>query len=197
MIPINIHSTQSKHPSLVGALDTSFVAGASLFIYMCNAIIVYAKEIKLTQGKVALVGWWWYDWLNMWKWCASKSNNHFYAKSGIIINGKRTTMYMHVFIMHPQKGKLVDHRHGNTLNNCESELRIVTKRQNNINRIGRGSSLYMGVSYCVGRNKWEARLKTEDGLIIRKRFVNETDAALFYNQIALEHHGEFARLNKI
>lgn len=96
---------------------------------------------------------------------------------------------------------ICDHKDGDTLNNQRYNLRIVTKSQNNCNRISHRKSVskYKGVSYDKSRSKWQSHIKdtkTKKHIFIG-RFNNEQDAAIAYNNKASELHGEYARLNTI
>lgn len=90
------------------------------------------KQIKLTQGKVALVDDADYDWLNQWNWYAKRPwyGGHFYAARGPRKNGKRTTVYMHRLITNCPRDYEVDHINADTLDNRRANLEIVTKKQN-------------------------------------------------------------------
>lgn len=98
------------------------------------------KEIKLTQGKVALVSDEDFERVNQFKWCASNNPMYrkgdakaekWYALRGTVVNGKQKTLYMHRFIMDAPKGKVVDHLDGNGLNNTRENLAVVEHYQNN------------------------------------------------------------------
>ena len=65
------------------------------------------KEIKLSQGKVALVDDDDYEWLIQFKWFAHKDCKTFYAGRTDRQTGKQ--LWMHREIMHTEKGMQVDH----------------------------------------------------------------------------------------
>lgn len=72
-----------------------------------------------------------YEWLvSEYKWYTNKKAYVQGWKNG---SGKSKTHYMHKEIMNPQPGMLVDHIDRNPLNNQRSNLRIVTRLQNNMN----------------------------------------------------------------
>lgn len=103
---------------------------------------------------------------------------------------------MHKFLTDWPK---TDHIDGNGLNNQRRNLRPCTTAQNAANQTqqkGR-SSLYKGVSWRKGRNKWRAGIKVNGKQINLGDFTNETEAALAYNKAAAEHFKEFARLNTV
>lgn len=152
------------------------------------------KEIKLTQGKVALVDDEDYNWVNQKTWQAQV--NHcgiFYACSGY----RREKM--HRVIMGLQKGdkRQVDHINHNGLDNRRCNLRICTNAQNCMNgkRKG-GTSKYKGVHLFKPKGKWYAQIEIGG----RKHFFlgsysTEEDAAIAYNNAAIKYFGEFAHLN--
>lgn len=92
------------------------------------------KTIELTQGQVTLVDDEDYEWLNQWKWYANKAPYGFYAmRHSLKIEGRpRDDISMHRIIIMAQKGEQVDHKDGNRLNNCRSNLRLATVSQNRV-----------------------------------------------------------------
>jgi hypothetical protein len=73
--------------------------------------------------------------------------------------GKYKYIALSRFVMSAKKGQIVDHIDGDPLDNRRSKLRIVTPRQNSLNRKLKAASGFLGVSihgkngkyYCVGR----------------------------------------------
>lgn len=119
------------------------------------------KEIKLSQGLVALVDDEDFEWLNQWKWCAKQSYNTFYAERRLsAVNGKRELIKLHhVIIGKPPKGFETDHENGNGLDNQRQNLRFVTNRQNQQNRTHQNSSSqYPGVGWTERDQRWRARI---------------------------------------
>lgn len=153
------------------------------------------KNIKLTQGKFAIVDDDIFDYLNQWKWNAYESKGTYYARRTDCTNKIYTNISMHRLIIEAKKGTIVDHKDGNGLNNTKDNLRICTNRQNAINRRGWGTSKYLGVSFEKESNKWRARINTGTKKINIGRFDIEENAAIAYNIFAEKHHGEFARFN--
>jgi hypothetical protein len=91
-----------------------------------------SKEIKLTQGQVAIVDDEDYEYLNKVKWYAqwAVGTKSYYAmrRKGL------TCELMHRAIMNNPSGLLVDHINHETLDNRKDNLRIVTSSQNSLNR---------------------------------------------------------------
>ena len=149
------------------------------------------KEIKLTQGKSAIVDDEDYEGLNRFKWFAEQRGNTFYARS-------KSSTYMHRFILGLEQGdgKEIDHKDGNGLNNCRENLRLCTRSQNNINgRVRKGTSKYKGVCWDKRDKKWKARISIDKKRISLGNWLSEIGAARAYDIKATELHGEFARLN--
>ena len=117
------------------------------------------KEIKLSRGLVAIVDDEDFEELNKYKWSAYKSHKTYYAYRGIRVGVNKWTMeYMHRVINKTADNMQCDHIDGNGLNNCKSNLREVTIRQNSQNRHENKSSQYTGVSWIKSRNKWSASM---------------------------------------
>jgi len=152
------------------------------------------KEIKLTQGKIALIDDEDYGYLNQFKWCADKLGSTFYAKRRLYISIKEQyNIYMHRIIMNAPKGMEVDHIDHNGLNNQKYNLRICTKCQNNRNKLPSGKSKYLGVS--AEDIKYKAEIMINHNKIRIGRFTTEEAAARAYDKKAKEYFGEFANLN--
>ncbi len=154
------------------------------------------KKIVLSQRRYALVDNSDFDYLNQWKWYAIKCNKSFYAvRNSKWKNGKHYPIKMHRLIMNTPKGKQVDHKDGNGLNNQRSNLRNCTARQNSMNRRkhSNSSSKFKGVTKVAG--KWKARISFKNKLIHIGNFYTQEEAAKEYDKKAKELHKEFALLN--
>jgi len=157
------------------------------------------KEIKLTQGKVALVDDEDYEWLNQWKWHAmpSKSKRNFYAVRNEKQENGHRTIYMHVFIMGKIIGLKVDHGDCDELNNQRYNLRHCTHQENCRNAKHRinCSSEYKGVFWDGKMKKWRASIRVNGKANHLGFFDIETDAAEAYRASSTKHFGEFAKTN--
>jgi hypothetical protein len=158
--------------------------------------IKMTKEIKLTQGKFALVDDSDYDYLNQWKWYYS----HGYAvrQYGWPI---KKTVFMHRLIMGDPPGLQIDHKdnekpdHG--LDNQSSNLRVCTNSGNSKNR-GKSSnntSGYKGVSWDKQKNKWVAQITFDGQHRVIGFFTTAESAAHAYDTAAKKYHGEFSQTN--
>ena len=154
------------------------------------------KEIKLTQGKVALVDDADYEWLSSWKWCANRSHRGWYATRDCY-DGPHTRVRMHRVIMDAQPGEQVDHINGNGLDNRRENLRICSHSENQHNAAKRRgcSSRYKGIYWHKGHGKWVARVWLTGSQHSLGLFTDEVEAARVYDDAAREKFGEFARLN--
>ena len=159
-----------------------------------------AKEIQLTQGKVAIVDDEDYDYLNQFKWYANNLNGKFYAVRNERINKKYAGgLLMHRVIMNPIKGFVVDHINGITLDNRKDNLRNCTHADNIKNQKLSISNKtgFRGVSWHKNKKVFESRIKSNNISYHLGTFNNAIDAAKIYNDAAIKFHGEFAKLNKI
>ncbi len=116
--------------------------------------------------------------------------------------GEPKKIYLHSSINNPPSGKVVDHINGDPLDNRKSNLRAVTRGQNNMNRGANGThrgkpttSPYKGVSWDKRRNKWVSNIGHDYKLIYLGSFDVPEDAARAYDVKAKELHGEFAYQN--
>lgn len=90
-------------------------------------------------------------------------------------------------------GFVVDHINGDGLDNRRSNLRLCTQRENSRNR--RPNNGYRGVSWKVDVGKWRSRIMVDRKEINLGVFDTAEEAAVAYNEAAIKHFGEFAKLN--
>lgn len=160
------------------------------------------KTIPLSQGKFAMVDDEDYDYLNQWKWRASKSGNTFYAKRELIKGELKTTISMHRSLLQPPRDLQIDHKNGNGLDNQRSNLRLATHSQNRANipsfKTIKGkirTSKFKGVHLHSSKRSWVANLRHNKKLIYLGAFKDELMAAKAYDLMAVKVFGEFAYLN--
>ncbi len=154
-----------------------------------------SREIPLTQGYVAIVDDADYEGLMQWKWHAHKATRSLVAER--TEDGKKIMMHRQITKAPP--GMPVDHANHDTLDNQRHNLRVCSHRENQRNRCKQGncSSRFKGVYWNKQRQKWHARIKTEERRINAGFFDDECEAARAYNAEAVNHFKEFAVLNDV
>lgn len=155
------------------------------------------KKIKLTRGKETIVDDFLYKELNKYKWCVDGRG---YAQRRV--NNKGITMHQFIWEtlgINLEEGLMTDHINRDKLDNRISNLRIVSSRQNVINRgINKNnSSGYKGVVKHSQVDKWTAQIMVNRKSIYLGLFNTRKEAALAYNKVARKYFGEFAFLNDI
>lgn len=153
------------------------------------------KLIPLTKGFHAKVDDEHFESLNQYHWCY----DHGYAVRVERRDGRKHKISMHRQITGAPKGTLVDHWNLDTLDNQLHNLRIATKAQNmcNMARTAANKTGYKGVWWDKQRQRYRATITLNRKRIHLGRFVDPRDAAIAYNQAALQYHGKFARLNEV
>jgi hypothetical protein len=149
--------------------------------------------IPLTRGLFAIVDADDCERLAQYKWYASGKNGNFYAAR---IHNKKT-IYMHNEIIEVPKSFLCDHINHDTLDNRRCNLRVCTRSQNAFNQLPcrKGKSSYKGVSWNRAAKKWQAEIRYHNERIHLGYFDYEQDAAITYDDMAIELFGPFACLN--
>jgi hypothetical protein len=155
------------------------------------------REIKLSQGKVAIVDDADYAELSQHKWYYGCRG---YAVRNVILDdGKRTSQTMHSEILGETDGLMTDHINGNRTDNRRCNLRLATSSQNNSNRAPRAGcvSEYKGVRWDNVQKKWYVKIAINRQIKHIGYFRDEKKAAIAYNEAAKQYHGEYAWLNVI
>jgi len=155
-----------------------------------------SREIPLTQGYFAIVDADDYERLNRYKWHVGVyPNNRVYPSRWSVVKSKR--IRMHKDILTPVRGFVIDHINGNTLDNRKDNLRICTHSQNltNVGKKSNNTSGYKGVSWNKSHGKWQSQICVNGKTTYLGHFNDKLKAAKAYDDAALKHHGEFARLN--
>jgi len=83
-----------------------------------------------------------------------------YAANCVGYKDTKRTVLMHRMLLGSPKGKLVDHKNGDTLDNRKCNLRLCSHAQNARNSKKRkGSSRFKGVNWNPRDEKWQARIQ--------------------------------------
>jgi len=120
---------------------------------------------------------------------------------------KGKTLYLHRLIMglsNAPRSVFVDHIDGNGLNNYKTNLRVTNNTGNQRNRhkslSAKTSSTYKGI-YYNNTNKeskpWTAQITLSGKWKYLGCYKTQEEAALAYNNAAIEHFGQYANPNII
>lgn len=147
------------------------------------------KQIQLTNGKMALVDDEDYENINKHEWYAIKGRYTYYA----VRTSKHIRMHSTILGINEE----IDHKDGNGLNNQKDNLRRSSQQQNMCNRkkFINSTSKYKGVYWNKNLKKWQVQIRVMKKAIYLGLFENEIEAAKSYDNAAIIHFGEFAKLN--
>lgn len=130
------------------------------------------RLIQLTQNKYAKVDDQDFDFLSQWKW---------QYNGGYAIHSSRTNrLSMHLLLLQAPEGKEIDHINRDKLDNRRSNLRIVTRNENQWNRgLSRNNrSGIKGVSFIQKCKKWYASIWYESKCYNLGLYENLEDAVI-------------------
>jgi hypothetical protein len=157
------------------------------------------RKIYIGEGLFTIVDPSDYYWLNRFHWSPRRNSNCVYAVRFLNEPGEKTKILsMHREILNPPKGRLIDHRNRNPLDNRRVNLRLATHSQNQFNKTKtslKTSSKYVGVYREKHSNLWATKISHKGKSIWLGRFNSESEAAKAYDVAAKKYRGEFARLN--
>jgi hypothetical protein len=156
------------------------------------------REIELTRGLFAIVDDIDYPLVAPFNWYAHSAHHTWYAVSRTSRKEDHKVFRMHRFLLGITDPLIkVDHRDHDGLNNRRENLRSCTNAENirNSRLFIRSTSGFKGVSWNAQCRKWSAFIYPEGNSIYLGNFDNPEDAARAYDDAAIRHYGEFARLN--
>ncbi len=153
------------------------------------------KTINISKNKVVIVDDRDYEKLSKYNWFAIKGRHTYYADRN---EGKKSVLMHRQILGLTDRKVLSDHFNGNGLDNRRRNLRKCSNRQNLMNSVSRGGSLrHKGVVLDKRTGKWKCQIRVEGKLIHLGCFVDENVAAIRYNNAAITHFKDFARLNVV
>lgn len=167
------------------------------------------KKIPLTQGQYTIVDDEDFEMLSKWKWGLRKSwgGRRYAVRWQFVPTSERggrkrysKDVYLHRYLMEvTERNIFVDHINGDSLDNRKKNLRLCTQSQNQCNRgpSKKSSSGYKGVTFLKREGLWRATIKYQNKTYRKDRLQTKELAALAYNKMAKELHGEFAYQNKV
>ncbi len=135
------------------------------------------------------------------KWYAAPCNGIFYAYRSIGPSSKKTSLHRVILQRMMgralEKGEEVDHIDGNSLNNCRSNLRVATRKENTRNRriTSKNTSGYVGVGRA-GR-RWSSTIKFDGVSHHIGYFDTPEEAHEAYLRRAIEVFGEFCPVGRM
>ena len=162
------------------------------------------REIRLTQGQVALVDAEDHERIAKHSWYAAwaPSTQSYYAVRRVTVAAaKQIGILMHREVMGLEPGdkRQVDHAFHRTLDNRKfvdgkQNLRITSSQKNGFNRCKsrKSTSGYKGAHWRNDRKKWRAEIRIDGKLIHLGLFERAEDAGAAYRIAAEKLHGEFA-----
>ena len=159
------------------------------------------REIKLTQGQVAIVDVDDFEWLNQWKWQADLAKTgRYYARRAAWKNGKQCNVKMHrqILGLEPGDRRIADHIESSaTLDNRRSNLRIADYSKNAMNRrrASNNSSGFKGVTWNQFHRKWRAEIQSQGKSTFLGYHKTPQLAHAAYAKAAMDLHGVFGRLS--
>lgn len=156
------------------------------------------KQIKLTQGRFALVDDCDYETLNKYNWSVSNGYATRAKSKKKGEEGGTYVIFMHRAILglgdKREYKTEVDHINRNKLDNRRSNLRVCTHKQNSVNQRKGNRFGYKGI-VKFAFNKYHAMIWDGKKNIHLGSFSTKEEAARAYDAAAKRLHGEYAFLN--
>lgn len=155
---------------------------------------------KYGKGKTATVSDEDYEELSQYRWVVDYYG--YVIRSAHKDLGKGKLISMHRHVMRDVDAYRIDHIDNNPLNNQRSNLRVATQQENLRNRgaqVNNKSGLkgVCQISSHQRQKTWIAQIKIGNKREHLGYFLTKEEAALAYNQAALEHFGEYAWVNQL
>ena len=121
--------------------------------------------------------------------------NWYLSGNKYIINNKLGLL--HRYIMNYSGNDFIDHINNNTLDNRRDNLRIVTCKQNSLNKSSSifKSSTYIGVCWNKEKNKWKSYITINGKQKHLGYYTNEIQAAQIRDIATLKYYGKYGNIN--
>ena len=153
---------------------------------------------KHGQGKFALVDDEDYERLSKYNWYTGNG----YALRCEIVNGRKKDYRMHreVLCLPDDSPLMPDHKNHDKLDNRKENLRIATQKENSRNSRAPNmpkDSKYKGVIWSKKDGLWSSVIVADGKQFWHGLYTTQREAAIAYNEAAVQRFGEFAFLNKI
>jgi len=117
-------------------------------------------------------------------------------QGGRKVRPRQKRQLLHRFLLGAKPGEHCDHINGDGLDNRMTNLRICTHSENIMNKRAQGgTSTFKGVHAYGCKSKWRVRIMVNGKRKHVGCFDDEQEAARAYDTSAIQHFGEFARLN--
>jgi hypothetical protein len=170
------------------------------FYYNFETEKIEVKILFQNKEEFGLIDFKDYKLVKSYRWVLMKGKTIIYIVTNIRLDkGERRTVGLHRFLLLDKEGFMIDHKNRNGLDNRRENLRYCTINQNAMNSKkdkGRYTSQYKGVSWHKGKKRWRVSVKVNKKRLMGERyFRDELEAARYYDFLAKECFGEFARLN--
>lgn len=151
---------------------------------------------KLGAGKYAAVSDEDFEYLSKFTWHLHKSSTREYVSRGTT-TGRRPKVMMHREVanrMGLDAALEVDHRFGDTLDNCRHSLRPATRSQNQANRgpSKNNKTGIKGVYWRKDRGTFTSEFMVGGRRVRLGSFATSEEAEIAYDKASRLHHGEFA-----
>ncbi len=135
------------------------------------------------------------------RWYAKKDKQYdlIYAVGNITVNGQRTQVKMHRYILNCPDGYEVDHINHDGLDNQRNNIETVLGTENMQNKrpyINNKSGV-KGVSWSKNDKKWYARLKVNGVYVFSKRFNDLKEAEVAITEARRKYHKYAAKIGII
>lgn len=150
------------------------------------------KELKLSNGFIALVDAFDYPILSKYKWYKS---SYGYAIHKHYRDGRSIAVLMHKMLVCPPKGMYVDHINGDKLDNRRQNLRAATPRQNSYNAklSVTNTTGFKGTRFLARTGRYSAQLRVNGKAKHLGYFTTVEEAHAAYCRAAIERDADFAR----